>query len=1233
MKFSPFALRLSVWFLLATLLPLNLFSYFSQQENEALLRQQALEQVSQLADRKLLEIKVYLEGRNRDARILARSSLIAKAMPELAHAFARHGPGSAEYRRLAKKLESDIAPYIGDSRDGLYYDVRLISLQGEIVYSQKREADFASNLISGPYSHTQLADAFRKSIMTLESSYSDLVHYEPSGTPAEFITVPVIRDRTVEGVIALQLDPRQIYQIIVDGTGMGATGETALIRLTVDNEAIFAAPLRSDPQATSRRAMNMKLVAAPVRNALSGQRGSGVDLDYDGKQAATAWRYLPELGWGLVVKMDASEAFAPVYQQRKNLLQMLVLLLLLVSLAALYAGQKLVWRIREFAQKADEIAGGKLDGRVNDSGRDEIGALALSFNRMTDRLQTLYRTQEECIAERTHELNASNDQLRKEISEREKYEQALQLYKSVIDVGRDGFWIVDARGNLQMVNQAAVNISGYSMEEMVLMHISEMDVIEKSVDDVKAHIMKIVAKGHDHFETRHRHKDGHEIDIEVTTTYLPETRQFAAFIRDISGRKQAQMELQHKQDLLNEAQRLGQLGSWELDPASGKMTWSDETYRIFELNPSQLLPFYESFLGAIYPDDRDRISQTHAQSLERRQPYDIVYRLRMADGRIKWVCGHCKTYFDTSGKPLRSVGVIQDITAQKLAEDRLRIAAVAFETHEAILVTDAQSNIIRVNQAFTQITGYQPEEVLGKNPRILSSGRMDMAFYARMWKELLGNGLWSGEIWDKRKSGEIYPKWLTITAVRNEEGDITEFVAMFSDITARKQAEEEIRNLAFYDVLTGLPNRRLLLDRFHLALPASERSQHYGAVLFLDMDKFKTLNDTLGHDYGDLLLLEVAKRIQSCVRETDTVARIGGDEFVVLIEEISVYQESALQTVAVVAEKIRLALSCPYQLKEHGYHSSPSIGVCMFQGMRESVDELLKHADLAMYQAKEAGRNAVQFFDPVMQQVVEARAMLEKDLRHAIASNELSLYYQIQVDSDIRPVGAEALLRWRHPVRGMISPVQFIPVAEDSTLILEIGQWVLDSACRQLAAWGRQDQMRDLELAINVSARQFGQHGFVQQVENAIRRHGISPGCLKLELTESVVLKEVADVVTKMHALKALGIKLSLDDFGTGYSSLVYLKKLPLDQIKIDQSFVRDATSDPNDAAMIKVIIDLAQNFRLNVIAEGVETAAQLTFLRQNGCMAYQGYLFGRPVTAKEFEKVIRGLYEEDRNE
>ncbi len=576
---------------------------------------------------------------------------------------------------------------------------------------------------------------------------------------------------------------------------------------------------------------------------------------------------------------------------------------------------------------------------------------------------------------------------------------------------------------------------------------------------------------------------------------------------------------------------------------------------------------------------------------------------------------------------LSELGVALNEMAEqrKIAEDSLRVAATAFETHEAIMITDAEARIIKVNQAFEKITGYKAEEVIGMNPRILSSGKHDKEFFAQMWRELIAAGSWTGELWDRSKFGNIYPKEITITAVKNETGETTQYVAIFSDITSRKKTEEEIHNLAFYDALTGLPNRRLLIERLNLALAVSSRSHQYGALMFLDLDNFKTINDVFGHDYGDALLAEVASRLKHSVRDVDTVARLGGDEFIVLIENVSADEHEASQNVAQFAEKIRAVLATDYQLNDQTHHSSPSIGVTLFCGNQTSVDDLVKRADMAMYQAKDSGRNRVRFFDPQLQRSVETRAVLEADLRRAITENQLHLYYQIQLDQDLKPIGAEALIRWIHPKRGMVSPSQFIPVAEESSLILEIGLWVLDAACQQLADWSKDEKTRDLILAVNVSAEQFRQADFVELVKTMIDKHHVNPSQLKLELTESVALDDLDFVIAKMLALKeVLKVRLSLDDFGTGYSSLSYLKKLPLNQIKIDQSFVRDMKSNAGDAVMVKTIIDLARNFGMEVIAEGVETDEQLAILRQFGCSAYQGYLFSKPVPIGEFKTIIK---------
>jgi len=568
---------------------------------------------------------------------------------------------------------------------------------------------------------------------------------------------------------------------------------------------------------------------------------------------------------------------------------------------------------------------------------------------------------------------------------------------------------------------------------------------------------------------------------------------------------------------------------------------------------------------------------------------------------------------------------IEQLAHQKLADvaEDLRVSAIAFETQEAIVITDCHPKILRVNQAFQDITGYTAEEVIGRNPSILRAEKKPLALYEEMWATIFRDGKWSGEMLDKRKNGEIYPKWLTITAVTAPDGTLTHYVGSFFDITERKKAEEEINRLAFFDSLTGLPNRRLLFDRLQHALSASARSGRHGSIMFIDLDNFKVINDTEGHDYGDVLLVEIARRLQSCVREGDTVARLGGDEFVVMLEDLASQAEQAAAQAEEVGEKIRASINRPYLVEEREFNSTASVGISLFIGHETTAEALLKYADIAMYQAKGAGRNTVRFFDPDMQAVLEARTAMESDLRHALAARQFSLYYQAQVDDAGRIFGAEALMRWSHPQRGMVPPGQFIPIAEESSLILDIGQWVLETACRQLAVWGNNGDRCDLVLAVNVSAKQFKLADFVDRVAAVIREHHIDPSCLKLELTESVVLDDLDDIVAKMHALKALGVGLSMDDFGTGYSSLSYLKQLPLDQLKIDRSFVRDIATDPNDAVMVQTIIDMAHNFRLNVIAEGVETGAQLSFLKQHDCMAYQGYLFSKPVPVEEFEALL----------
>ena len=578
---------------------------------------------------------------------------------------------------------------------------------------------------------------------------------------------------------------------------------------------------------------------------------------------------------------------------------------------------------------------------------------------------------------------------------------------------------------------------------------------------------------------------------------------------------------------------------------------------------------------------------------------------------------------NASGEIYAVCGVATDVSERKQAEVNLLIAAAAFESQESMMITDAQGTIQRVNRAFTETTGYSAEEVVGQKANLLKSGRQDDDFYREMWTAIQSTGSWQGEIWDRRKNGEEYPKWLTISAVKADDGTVLHYIGSHFDISDRKKAEEKIHELAYFDQLTRLPNRTLLTDRLKQAMLASARSKQHGALVFIDLDNFKTLNDTLGHDQGDLLLKQAALRLTQCIREGDTVARLGGDEFLVLLSNLSTSEKRAAIEVEAIAEKMLAALKEKYHLNKVAFHCTASMGITLFKGRSSSVDNLMKQADLAMYKAKEAGRNALRFFDPHMELAVKERAALEEDLRRAIEDKQFLLHFQAQVSSDGRMTGAEVLARWQHPARGMVSPAEFIPLAETNGLILPLGNWVLETACAQLAKWANDPGTAHLSLAVNVSASQFRQADFVEQVQAALQAAGASPYLLKLELTESMLVDNVQDIIEKMYALKASGVSFSLDDFGTGYSSLSYLKKLPLDQLKIDQSFVRDVLIDPNDAAIAKTIVALAHSMGLGVIAEGVETAAQRDFLAVSGCHNYQGYFFSRPLPIHDFEQFV----------
>jgi len=831
----------------------------------------------------------------------------------------------------------------------------------------------------------------------------------------------------------------------------------------------------------------------------------------------------------------------------------------------------------------------------------------------------------------------------KDITERMQVELQLraseQRYRATFEQPAIGIAHISFDGAFLHCNARFAEIVGYSPEEVL--GLNTIDITDPIYVPECVPLLEQCAHGtveRASLEKRYIRKDGTPTWVKISLSAERDSQgkpiHLISFVEDINPRKAAEQSLTAAQEALRHSEERYRTAFQTSIDAININRMSDGVY--IDVNNAflDIVAFSrDEVIGrssidlAIWADCADRqrmVDQVSRTSICR----DLEARFRKKNGEVFWGLMSA-SLIEIEGVPC-VLTITRDISAAKAAEQLLTQAAEALRVSEERYRTVFQTSLdpilinrtsdrrfIDVNQAFLDVMGFKRDEVIGRTSLELNlwADPRDLENVDEILKQTLQCR--NVEIQFRKKDGETL--WGLMSSSVMEIDGVQCVLTVTRDISSAKAAEDEIRSLAFYDPLTGLPNRRLLMERLHVTLASSSRTGRLRALLFVDLDNFKTLNDTLGHQTGDLLLQEAAKRLTACVREADTVGRLGGDEFVLMLEDLSDLPEDAAAQAKAVGEKILSVVTQPYQLNGRECRSSASIGISVFGGRRENSNEILQQADIAMYQAKAAGRNTMRFFAPALQAAVNARAALEEDLRESIKTCQFVLYYQPQIDRN-RLIGAEALIRWRHPSRGILPPGEFIPLAEETGLILPLGKWVLDAACAQIAAWADNKQTARLAVSINISARQFHQPEFVEQVLAALDGTRADPAKLRLELTESILVENVQDVSDKMKELKSHGLRFSLDDFGTGYSSLAYLKKLPLDQVKIDRSFVRDILTEESSAAIAQTIISLSRAMGLPVIAEGVETEEQRDCLARMGCHAFQGFLFGRPLPLEEFE-------------
>ncbi|BBI99891.1 hypothetical protein FGKAn22_15840 [Ferrigenium kumadai] len=800
------------------------------------------------------------------------------------------------------------------------------------------------------------------------------------------------------------------------------------------------------------------------------------------------------------------------------------------------------------------------------------------------------------------------------------------VYHSLMEQISDAIYLLDAEtGKILNANDQACRNLGYTRNELLKLSVFDISTAAHSPDAWRD-IVEALRRKPQIIESQHRRYDGSLFPVEINGRLIEEGDRpyLVAVARDLTDIRQAEKAIQETHDSLNALVEAIPDAIFFKDGEGRWLITNEPAKQLFRLHEIDWQGKTEMELAELHPAFRP----AHEACLVDDETAWQAGKLTLFSETVHEENGKTRHFevrkvpvFDAENRRKGLVIIGRDITERMEAEEQLlEAAAVMQSTHEGVVITDTTPAILAVNSAYSAITGYGPDEVIGRNPNIIGSGRADKLFHEAMWKSLLKDGYWQGEVWNRRKSGEIYPQLLTISTVYDEKSEPIRYVGVFADITQLKENQAQLEFMAHHDPLTQLPNRALVESRLEQEVEQAHRHGHQAGVLFIDLDRFKQVNDSFGHLIGDELLCAVAQRLGARLRQGDTLGRLGGDEFILLISPLRDPQDAA-----VVARDFIAALNEPFNLSDGSeVFIGGSIGISLFPQDGETVSELMKNADAAMYLAKESGRNQFSFYTKALNADARAKLAMENELRRTLLKHELTLHYQPKVDLRSGHIcGAEALARWRLANGSMVSPAEFIPLAEKSSLILNLGAWVIDEACMQVRTW-LDAGLKDICVALNISARQFRSSDLDKQLEQALEKHGIEAHHLELELTESMLMHEPEQAVATMHKLKQIGVKISLDDFGTGYSSLAYLSRFPIDTLKIDQSFVRGVVTDPDSAEISSAIIGLAHRMKLRVVAEGVETEDQLAYMRTNGCDELQGFYFSKPLPADDFAELLR---------